>query len=274
MLFATLLALSAAVLHAGWNLIAKRSADPFLALWGQFLLAGCVGAVGLLVVGGVPVGVWPWAAGSALAHVPYVLGLAWAYRHGDFSLAYPVARGGGALVAAIGGVVLLHDVLSPLSVVALLVVVGGMAQLARGAPRAQVAAALVVAMSIGSYTLFDSRAVREYPALQYIFAGAVAVGCAASITGLALGRGGDLARLTRSVWLRTAAAAVMTMTAYGLVLVAVRHAPVGYVAALRESSVLIAVVVGARVLSEDAARRRLLAAAVVLSGLVLLVVAR
>lgn len=274
MLFATLLALAAAVLHAGWNLIAKRAADPFLALWGQFLLAGCIGAVGLLVVGGVPAGVWPWAAGSAIAHVPYLLGLAWAYRHGDFSLAYPVARGGGALCAAIGGIVLLHDELRPLAVVAIVIVVVGMGLLARGAPPVQVAAALVVAVSIGSYTLFDSRAVRQYPTLPYIFAGAVATALAVSITGALLGRTGDLAQLTRPVWLRTAAAAVMTTTAYGLVLVAVRHAPVGYVAALRESSVLIAVVIGARLLDEGAARRRLSAAAVVLAGLVLLVVAR
>ena len=71
-----------------------------------------------------------------------------------------------------------------------------------------------------------------------------------------------------------AAAAVMTITAYGLVLVAVRQAPVGYVAALRESSVLIAVFVGARLLGEGGARIRAIAATLILSGLVLLVLAR
>lgn len=274
MLFATVLALGSAVLHAGWNLIAKRSADPFLALWGQFLLAGCIGTVGLIAVGGVPLGALPFAIGTSVAHVPYVLALAWAYRHGDFSVAYPVARGGGALLAALGGVVLLGDELHPLSLVAILIVVAGMVLLARGARRSSVVAALIVAVSIGSYTLFDSRGVREFDTLPYIFVSAVTVAIGATITGVALGRTRDLLRLPQAVWSRTALAAAMTMTAYGMVLVAVRHAPVGYVAALRESSVLIAVVIGARMLDEGAARRRLTAAAIVLAGLVLLVISR
>ena len=122
-------------------------------------------------------------------HVPYVVALAWAYRHGDFSLAYPIARGGGALLAAIGGVVMLGDDLSPLSIAAILVVVSGMALLAWGAEPAQVAAALVVACSIGGYTLFDSHAAREYGKFKYVFASQVVTATTATVTGLALRRG-------------------------------------------------------------------------------------
>ena len=98
MLLATVYALTAAVLHAGWNLFAKRSGDPFIALWGQFLIAGAAGAVLLLVFGGVPAGAWTFAAISGAVHIAYVVALGWAYEHGDFSLAYPLARGGGALL--------------------------------------------------------------------------------------------------------------------------------------------------------------------------------
>lgn len=274
MLLATVLALVSAVLHAGWNLVAKRSGDPYLALWGQFLLAGIMGGVVLLVLGGVPAGAWWWALGSGLFHVPYVVALGWAYRHGDFSLAYPIARGGGALLAAIGGLVLLGDELSWLGVVAIVVVVAGMALLAWGASPPQVVAALVVAVSIGGYTLFDSHAAREYRTFSYVFASQVVTATTATITGVLLGRGRDLLAIPKGVWLRMSGAAVMTIAAYGLVLVAVRHAPVGYVAALRESSVLIAVFVGARYLGEGRARIRLVAAGTIVSGLVLLVVAR
>jgi multidrug transporter EmrE-like cation transporter len=161
MLLATVLALASAVLHAGWNLVAKRSVDAYIALWGQFLLAGVISGALLLVVEPPPAASWWFAAGSAACHVPYVVALGWAYRHGDFSLAYPIARGGGALLAAIGGVLVLGDQLSTAAIAAILVVVSGMVLLARGAASAQVAAALVVAASIGGYTLFDSHADRR-----------------------------------------------------------------------------------------------------------------
>lgn len=274
MLVATVLALSSAFLHAGWNLFAKRSGDPFLALWSQFLVAGGIGAIALVATGGVPAGAWGWATISAFAHVPYVIALGWAYHHGDFSLAYPVARGGGAMFAAIGGVVVLGDDLNPLSVVAICVVVGGMWLLAVGADRAHVAAALVVAASIGAYTMSDSHAAREYESNVYVFASITATAVVVSVVAVAMGRWRGLVALGPAAWRRSALGGAMTVAAYGLVLVAVRRAPVGYVAALRESSVLIAVFAGARYLNEGRARVRAAAAGLIVAGLVLLVVSR
>jgi drug/metabolite transporter (DMT)-like permease len=272
MLLATAYALTAAVLHAGWNLIAKRAIDPFLALWSQFLLAGVLGAVGVIALGGVPPGAWGWAAATGAIHVPYVLGLASAYRSGDFSLAYPVARGGGALLAAIGGIALLGDDLGALSTAAIVVIVAGMSLLAAGAARRQVAMALLVAAAIGSYTVVDSHAARAYGGRTYVFAAFAMIGLTGSLAGLALGRGRDLLAIGADAWRRSSLAAVMSIVTYGLVLLAVRRAPVGYVAALRESSVLIAAVVGWRILGEGRGRARSVAAAVIVAGLVLLVV--
>lgn len=274
MLFATVLALTSAVLHAGWNLVAKRAADPFLALWGQFLFAGIAGAAFLAVAGGVPAGAWKWAALSGGVHIFYLVALGWAYRHGDFSLAYPIARGGGALLAGIGGLLLLGDELHWLSIVAIVVVASGMSMLAVGAARNEVFAALVVATTIGIYTLSDSHAAREYDTNTYIFATQAACGLAVSLAGVAMGRGRELTVFLKQSWGRTMVAAAMTIVAYGLVLVAVRRAPVGYVAALRESSVLIAVFVGSRYLGEGRGRVRLIGAALIVSGLVILITAR
>jgi drug/metabolite transporter (DMT)-like permease len=273
MLIATLLALIAAVLHAGWNLIAKRAVDPFIALWGQFLVAALGSSAVLVFTGGLPIAAWGWALLSGLIHVPYVLGLAWAYRHGDFSLAYPVARGGGALIAAIGGLILLDDDLGVLAIVAIVIIVGGMVLLASGAALNQVAAALLVAATIGTYTVVDSHAAREYDGVSYVFAAFVAMGACVTITGLATGRGRELVALSRNVWQWTVLAATMSVITYGLVLLAVRRAPVGYVAALRESSVLLAAVIGWRMLDERRGHARTLAAGVIVAGLVLLVIA-
>jgi drug/metabolite transporter (DMT)-like permease len=271
---ATVYALTAAVLHAGWNLIAKRAIDPFLALWGQFLVAGLLSIPLLVAAGGLPPSGWGWATVTGLIHMPYVLGLAWAYRHGDFSLAYPVARGGGALLAAVGGVVLLGDRLGGWSSLAIGFVVAGLFTLAIGAPRRQVGAALVVAVAIGSYTTVDSHASRQLDGVAYVFAVFVMIAAVVTAWGLATGQARALASVGVDAWRRTGIAATMSLVTYGLVLLAVRRAPVGYVAALRESSVLLAAVIGWRLLGERRGWTRGAASVLVVSGLVLLVAAR
>jgi drug/metabolite transporter (DMT)-like permease len=273
-LLATIYALAAALLHTGWNLMAKRSVDPLIALWGQFLLAGIASAALLAVTRDLPAEAWIWAGASGIIHVPYVVGLGWAYRHGDFSLAYPLARGGGALVAAVGGIVLLGDNLHIVSVAAIALMAIGMAMLSAGAARHHVVVALLVAASIGSYTLVDSHAARRYDSATYVFAVFAMIALAVTITGLAAGRGRALAAVSPVVWRQMALAAGLSVATYGLVLLAVRRAPVGYVAALRESSVLMATLIGWRLLGERRGRGRSAAAVVIISGLVLLVGAR
>jgi drug/metabolite transporter (DMT)-like permease len=145
--------------------------------------------------------------------------------------------------------------------------------LAAGAPRKQVLAALVVAASIGGYTLVDSHAARQFDG-TYVFAAFVVIGVCAAVAGLASGRAGSVLTLTGGAWTRTVLAASLSIVTYGLVLLAVRRAPVGYVTALRESSVLIASIVGWRMLGEQSGRTRMIAAGVILIGLVLLVAAR
>src|SRR5262245_51729110 len=122
MALATVLALAAAGLHAGWNLVAKRTADRITALSAQFIISGVIGAVALLLTRDLPAAAWWPAALTGLIHIPYLLLLASAYEHGDFSVAYPVARGSGAVFAAIGGVVLLDDDLGVAGVAAVIVV--------------------------------------------------------------------------------------------------------------------------------------------------------
>ena len=150
MLTATILALVAAVLHAAWNLSVKQSVgDRFIALWGQLFIAGLLAAVVLAVGGGIPASGFIWAGLSGLTHVPYCILLARADSVGDFSLAYPIARGGGALLAGIGGILLLGDSFTPVGVLGMLVVAAGLFALAGRGASAQVIVALGVAGTIG-----------------------------------------------------------------------------------------------------------------------------
>ena len=106
---------------------------------------------------------------TAVTHVPYAAFLAAAYDHGDFSVAYPIARGSGAALAGLGGVLLLGDHLGVLGGVGLLTVAAGMVVLAAGADRVHVLLALGVGVTIGVYTVNDSHASRTF-GVTYAFA--------------------------------------------------------------------------------------------------------
>lgn len=273
MLLATALALASAGLHAGWNLRAKASDDRFLALWGQFAAAALLCSVPLAAVGLPDRAAWPFLAISAAVHVPYVLALARAYDHGDISFAYPLARGGGALVAALAGLVLLGDRLSWLGWTAIAVVCAGLASFVRpGTPRAALGMAIAVAVLIGGYTIADTAGVRRTDTASYVLATFVGVGLAVTVAGALAGRGPAMRSAARD-WRRHASSGLACVAAYGLVLVAVRRAPVGYVTALRESSVVLAALAGWRLLGEGFGTARLRSSAVVASGIVLLVIA-
>ncbi len=292
MLVATLLALAAAVLHAGWNLSVKQSGDRFVSLWGQFFIAGLIGASAIGVVSIIaansdsvdafPASGWIWAASSGMIHLPYCWFLARAYDHGDFSLVYPMARGGGALVAAVGGIVLLDDNLSAFGVASIAIVAAGLVMLSGLGPatrgdsarsRADVSAALIVALTIGAYSTVDAHGIRSTDTPLYAMASFVGTATSTGIFGLASGRRSLMAAAMRSSWRRFTAMGVAALVTYAMVQLAFQRAAVGYVSALRESSVVIAAFAGNRMLGETAGRRRIIASCVVLAGLILLVVA-
>jgi drug/metabolite transporter (DMT)-like permease len=275
MVLATVFALMAAALHAAWNLRVKSSEDRFVALWGQFIAAGAVCAAAMLATGPPARVAWPWIALSASIHLPYVICLARAYDHGDFSLAYPIARGGGALTAAVGGLLLLDDRLSVPGWLAIAVITGGLMSFVRpGTTWTSIRWALLVALLIGSYTLADAAGARRTEGVAYVLGTFLATGVVVSVFGCATGRWGAMRSSTAAHWRRHLTSGLASAAAYGLVLYAVRWAPVGYVTALRESSVVLAALAGWRLLAEGLGRARVASAGVVCSGLVLLVIAR
>ncbi len=279
MLLATVLALSAAVLHAGWNLVAKRAeGDRYLVLWAQFFAAGVMTLpllIGYQVIWGMPWQGYMWASMSGIVHVGYMWLLARAYNLGDFSISYPVARGGGAALAAIGGVVALNDHLPPLAIVGIAIVVCGLVLLAYGAHGRSLAMALLAAVSIGLYSTVDGKGVRSTSAtIGFVLATMTAGGITNTTAALILRRPVDMAAMFRANWRRAFITGFATVVTYGMVLVAFKHAPIGYVTALRESSVVLAALAGWRLLGEGDHRRRLTAAVVVLCGLIVLVIGR
>lgn len=273
---ATLLAIGAAFLHAGWNFAVKQPApgphsDRWHALWGQFFIAG-IGCAGLVfVLGGVPASAWSWAALSGVTHVGYVWFLAKAYDLGDFSVSYPIARGTGAVIAAVGGVIALNDSLSPLNVIGIAICAAGLWLIAGPADSDHVRTALTVAATIGVYSVIDSHGSRATGGNLYPLTTFVSCAVFTTIHGLAIGRRTTMVSTLQLRWRRLTLAGAASVLTYWMVLIAVQRASVGYVTALRESSVVIAAIVGVVFLKEPYARRRVIAACIALVGLAVLV---
>ena len=273
MVAATFLALGSAFLHAAWNLLVKTSSDRLIAAWGLYLTGGVLFLPVFLVIDRPGSDAFPFLAASSVVHVVYVVALTRAYEHGDFSFAYPLARGGGALLAAIAGVLFLADTLSGLAWLAIAVVVGGLASLVRpGVSRMALLWAGLTAAMIGTYTTLDAAGARRSSGLGYGIAIVLGAGLVLSAVIVASGRAGRLAPAVQREWPRFLVGGVCSTLAYSMVLAAARLAPVGYVAALRESSVILGAGAGWLFLHERLGRARVASALVVTAGLVLLIV--
>lgn len=273
---ATALALGAAFIHAGWNTFIKQSADRVSALVVQMAIGGVLGAAVLPFIGLPHAASIPWMLASAVTHIAYVHSLARAYHSGDFSAAYPLARGGGACGAALGGALVLGDRMAAWSWVAIAVAAGGLAVIAwsKIGGRALRDAAITAA-TISTYTLLDSRGVRASGnGWQYGFMFMAVGGALLVSVEMLRGRRAALIAVARQQRFALVSAGAGMTIAYTMALAAIRLAPVGYVAMLRESSVVIGAVIGWVLFHERLAPRRVLGSLVVFAGLIGLILSR
>ncbi|MEZ5557709.1 MAG: DMT family transporter [Pseudomonadales bacterium] len=281
------LVLAAAVCHAGWNYFAKRSAGDALFVWLCALVSVVlylpVAAFVMYSVGG-HLSAWQAAfmAGSAVLHVGYFLLLQAGYRHGDLSLVYPLARATGPVVAVAAAVLLLGEQPGMTAVAGMVLLVLGVFFLARpgrgsgrlvatadGSRAPAVVFGLGTGVLIGTYTLWDAHAVASALVPPLLLDYAANLGRAVLLGPYALRRRGDVPAAWRRHRVDALAVGLLSPLAYILVLSALQFTPVSYVAPAREVSVLVAVVMGGRLLRERDAGRRLLWAALMLIGLAL-----
>jgi drug/metabolite transporter (DMT)-like permease len=273
----TLVLLSAG-LHASWNLIVKRQDDKLFSGWLTSLVPSVLLAPALVLTGLPSLDVLPILCASGLIHTVYMISLVQAYSHGDLSVVYPVARGSAPLLVAICAPVLLGERLSLVARLGIVLVGGGITCLGLSARRSAgtiwaVLWALTTAGTIATYSMIDKVGVARTHPLAYVI---VLLGLnGAFMTPYVLWKR-DRRRLWilwRQTWPSAVTGGVLSLVAYLLVLTAMRLTQVSYVAALRETSVVFASALGARVLGEPYGGRRILASIVVAGGLFLLVLA-
>lgn len=279
-----LLVLFSALLHASWNAITKSGRDPLLTIWVVTGTGGLIAGAGTLWVDFPVPAAWPYLAGSLVLHLGYQLFLVSAYRVGDLSQVYPVARGLSPCVVAGLAAAFAGEHPGPVQLAGLALVSLGIASLSSFAPSAAVtrasggsadprwafAAALVTGLWIGGYTFVDGRGVRlcERPA-DFIAWSLCLDALPITVVTLATRRRAVPGFLRRE-GLRAAAGGVMATVAYGIVLWALARGGMAQVSALRETSVVAAALIGTRLLREPFGVRRVVAAVVVALGIVLL----
>ena len=266
-----LLVLLSALMHAGWNFVVKASADRFLDYTG-LAVAGAVVAAVLLPALPLPAAAsWPWLATTVFIHVGYYLLLMRAYQHADLSLAYPLMRGTAPVLIALAAP-LTGDTLTPLLLMGIALIAGGIAlpvgiSIRRGGvSKTGLGYGFAVAAIIALYTVIDGIGARlsgnavSYTLWLFFLNAWLVMGVAVWRRGTAA-----LAHLRRR-WLFSLMGSVLTMGSYGIVLWAMTQASIPAVAALRETSVIFAALLGTWLLKERMGRWRIGGAALVALG--------
>ena len=276
--------LCGAALHAGWNALVKSSGDKPLDTALVHLL-GAVVAVPLLLIVGLPgpAGL-PYIAASLVIHIGYYIALAGAYQHGDLGLTYPIMRGFAPLLVALGSGSLLGEAPSPAAWAGVIGITTGVALVGLARPgealhhRKALMFAFANAGIIAVYTVVDGLGVRAEvaaggSALRYVMLLFVLDGIAYPLL-VWLRRGPEgrahILAYARQRWPLAAVGGSASIGSYAIALWAMTRAPVASVAALRETSVLFAAVLGTVLLKEAFGLQRAIGTAVIVAGVMAL----
>jgi drug/metabolite transporter (DMT)-like permease len=278
------LILTAAVIHATWNLLNKQASGHATFTWLVAVLSALFYApvtitvieIWQLKVGFIEIGVM---AGSAALHTAYFVLLNQGYRAGDLSLVYPLARGTGPLLSTIAAIVILGERPSMVAGIGALLIIGGvviltgnLAKLSRSDSRSAVGYALITGLFIAAYTLWDKQAVSHYAIAPLVLNWGANVGRSILLTPFAFIYSDQAIGEWREHKWEAIAIAILIPLSYILVLTAMQFTPVSYVAPAREISILIGTAMGARLLAEGDAPRRLGAACAMVLGVVALAI--
>jgi drug/metabolite transporter (DMT)-like permease len=268
--------LASAVLHATWNALAHSARDRVatMTVMGAAFIA-CSLPV-LLLIPAPARAARPFVAASILLETAYSYGLVLAYRYGEFSRTYPLARGTSPLLVTLFATLVLGQHASDGQLLGIGAVCAGLLVLsfAEGLPKRGDLAALCAAVGTGctiaAYTIVDGLGVRRsgsvlgYAAWTFLGQGLGIVVIAALV------RRRAFPRIFRADVRRSLTGGVVSMTAYGLVLWAQSRGSLAGVATLRETSILVGCVIGSVLFRERFGRTRLLASAGVVAGVLLI----
>jgi drug/metabolite transporter (DMT)-like permease len=265
------LVLVSAVLHAAWNAMVRASPEPGEVMACAVMASGLIGLAGLLL-SGLPEGAaWPWLLGGVIINTIGIRLAMAAYQRASYGLAYPVMRAGIPLLSLPVGALLLQEWPRPSGVIGVLLIGAALIMLALAAHRAGrselcgLGFALLAAVAGAGYVAADAVGVRLSGGIfSYCFA--VALGnCLAMAALMAVEGRNPLVLLPRHARL-AATISLLSTTSFVLYIFALAVTPVALAAALRETSVLFAMVIAHFVLREKVGRYQWMAAGLAVAG--------
>ena len=268
--------LAAAVMHAGWNVLVKLKLDRFLSLCLIQTLMGFMGLAMLLVFPAPSMASLPYALASGVLHLGYNLFLARSYRTGDLSQVYPIARGAAPLLTLAVTWTFMHEDLTLVGGIGVAVLVAGIWMISLLGHRGMRLDGLTLFCAIGTsvfiaaYTIVDGMGGRasgqpsSYAGMVFVFD---AIFLAATAIGM---RGPGIVREVAPYWKTGVVGATLSVGAYWIAIWAMTKAPIASVAALRETSILIVMLLSMRVLKETVSLPRLAGAVLIVVGAVLI----
>jgi drug/metabolite transporter (DMT)-like permease len=269
--------LLAALLHASWNAMLHGNRDRFLSMTWMSIAIAAISTLVVLFVPWPARAAWPYIGASGLVHIVYNVTLVRSYRRNDLAQAYPVARGSSPLLVTLGAALFAHEAIGPLHALGIAMISGGIIAIAlqgQHVSRAGVLAALTTGVTIAVYTVIDGIGVRlsggqalAYTAWMFMFYWLMPV-LFVAVRGLTA-----LWEPVREAPLSVGSSligGVVSIAAYGIVIWALQSGAMGTVSALRETSVVFAVLIGRVFLRETVSAKRWLACMIVAAGAICL----
>ena len=266
--------LTAALLHATWNAMVKGASDRALSI-GLVSLGHFVPALPFFLFLPAPdIEALPYIVASTVIHWGYYFFLISAYKQGDLSVAYPIARGAAPVLIALGATIWPGEILSLMAWAGIIGVSCGVAILALSRAQAQslkvLFPALITALTVAAYSIVDGIGVRVSGApisyIAWLFTAEICVVLFVLLPRLKLIQNNGL----RPVLIGFSGG-VLSSLSYALALYAQTLAPLALVAAIRETSVILAAIISVIWFKERPIFMRLAAAFVVAIGVILIV---
>lgn len=266
--------LGAAFLHAAWNAVVKVGTSKIGAMLVVSLAEIAIGVAVVLLRPPIAPEAWPWVIAASCTHLAYKSFLTFAYERGDLSRVYPIARGTAPMLVALVGAATLPDAVSAHEYAGIFVLGLGILLMARGVftsreDRRLLPFALGSALATATYTMIDGLGARvSGEAVGYVGWIFVGGGALFSAVMLAWKGWGVVPRRPRD-WLLGSLGSAASYGAYGVSIWAMTLAPIAVVAALRETSILFAVLIGWLLFGERMDGPKWVAVALIVTGVAL-----
>ncbi|MGQ7793781.1 EamA family transporter [Faunimonas sp. B44] len=273
----TFAVLVAAFCHASWNAIIRMRSDKVVSMALLVTASGLIALPTLFFFPILPAAAWPFAIASAIIHTGYNTFLALAYVHGELSKAYPLVRGSAPLGTLVLSVLLLDEGVDWGTAVGIVVLAAGIMALAldqgwralTSSPRG-LAYAAATSVCITLYTLSDGLGARQADSAHQYVMWLFALDFPPLLLGTLIFRRRVFLDAAKANWWPSLLGGALSLVAYWIVIWAMTVAPIPIVAALRETSILFAALIGMVVLRERLTPIRFGSILLVLAGLALM----